>query len=208
MRLLERLRTPRQETSVLNTERAGEVVDKLLDDLRSGFTIEDNRGCEEDEEKDGEKKFEVVLKGNGRFYKVLETYSTPTCSYISVQEHKSLKRILESPTAIGKRRIWFRCSLGSDIENRLSFYSDRREVNYDPDFGWLFFYEEQRSLREILDFFDCIMRSRVDEDATQELFKRRESRYKSDRVYRNMIVRWPKFDASKTEIADQSIPRR
>lgn len=193
MKLLERLRIiPRQETSVLNIERADGVINKLLDDLKSGFIIEDKEEVEEDQEKE-EKRFEVVLKGNGRYYKVLETYSTPTSSYISVQEHKSLKRILESPTAIGKRRIWFRCSLGSDIENRLSFYSDRQEVNYDPDFGWLFFYEEQRSLREILDFFDCIMHARVDESATQELFKNRESRHKSDIEKGIMIVRWPNF---------------
>lgn len=205
MRLLERLRIiPRQEARVLNTELAGAVVDKLLSDLRSGFTIEENREDEEDEGEEGEKKFEVVLRGNGRFYKVLETYSVPTYSYISVQEHKSLKRILEDPIAIGERRIWFRYWLDPHIKNGLDFYSGRQQINYAPDFGWLFFRDKQRSLREILDFFDCVMRSRVDESSTQELFKRRESRHKSDIEKGIMRVRWPKFDTSKTEIADPS----
>src|SRR3989344_1256998 len=186
MRLLERLRrvSPQQETSVLNTERTGKVVDKMLDDLRRGFLIEETEELEEDEERDN-KRFEVVLKGNGRYYKVLESYSIPTSSYISIQEHKSLKYILEDPIAIGKRGIWLRYWLNSHVENGLDFHSARRGINYSSYFGWL----NQRSLREILDFFDCVMHSRVDEGATQELFKRRESRYKSDIEKGTMRVR-------------------
>ncbi len=204
MRLLERLRTvnPQQETSALNTELTGKVVDKLLNDLRSGFIIEEKGEVEEGEER-VEKKFEVVLKGNGRYYKVLEAHSIPTSSYISVHEHKSLNRILENSVAIGKRGIWFKYWL-DPIENGLSFYSDRRQIKYDPDFGWLFFGEKQNSLRELLDFFDCITRSRVDESATQELFKRRESRYKSDIEKGTMRVRWPNF-APTAEDAQTSL---
>ena len=70
MRLLERLRTvnPESRNQCLLTynppELTGKVVDKLLNDLRSGFIIEEKGEVEEGERKPVEKTiFEVSSKG-------------------------------------------------------------------------------------------------------------------------------------------------
>ncbi|GEM_PF-3981592 len=165
MKMLERFRrTPRKETGILNREQVSSLVDKLLDDSRSGFIVENYSGNAEQESLLREQSYNVVVKGNGKFYlvrvcKKQGEFNSDSYSYMHIGEYGSV-RDMKHWNNIQRYVI-----LNKDLH--IAAYRGYPYV-YNNQPGW---HRVDIGPEEASDLLRAVLKSKVDAKATQQYFE-------------------------------------